>query len=248
MDRKRSLYFLMGAVCAMASVACGVVTWLQARQSQPAEAQALVADADVKGLGTLKQQEEGAAVFHLSNRAPEALEIVEVMISCRCTKSQLAKSKLEPGETTELALHVAVGELRGKVATQVNLLYRIGAAPRLHRLPLTMTAMVTPHYEVTPEELVFAYDGDKKTSVGKISIKITHNMLPQLRILEVLSTHPAIKVQEVDSGAAMNNITVAFDPAQCLDTSLRAEVVVRTDSGMEPIHRVPVRVVSANTR
>jgi hypothetical protein len=112
---------------------------------------------------------------------------------------------------------------------------------------LEINAMVEPHYVVIPEEVVFARSGDGKATLKReASITITPKNDPELQILEAYATHPSVRVAKVHPGSTAGSTTIHidFDPARCIATTVRAELVIRTDSKLEPVHRVPIRVVS----
>jgi hypothetical protein len=239
---KRWLHVVAAVACAAGSIACAVAAW-----HRPATVKGFTADAEVKDAGVLKQQEEKDVTFRLDNDTKTPVEIVRVSTSCTCTRAETAARNLQPGESTELTAHLRVGSLRGQVAASVNVLYRAGDGQALERLPLTITATVEPHYTVTPEEVVFERGGnDGKDLRREVDITIVPNGGPALRILEAYSTHPAVRVEKARPDAVADSTTIhlIFDPARCIAPSLQAEIVVSTDSKMEPIRRVPVRVVS----
>jgi hypothetical protein len=239
---KRWLHVFAGAVCAAGSVACAVTAW-----HRPETVKRFMADAEVKDVGVLKQQDERDVTFRLMNATDKPVEIVRVGTSCTCTRAEVAVHRLLPGESTDLSAHLRVGSLRGRMATSVDVLYRVADGQTLERLPLTIAATVEPHYTVTPEDAVFEHGGDDgKQSQREASITFKPNGSLPLRILKATSTHPAVHVQEITPSEADGSTTIhlIFDPSRCIAPSVRAEVVVRTDSKMEPMHRVPVRAVS----
>jgi hypothetical protein len=239
---KRWLHILTGVVCAAASIACAVVGW-QGTETITG----FRPDAEVKDAGILKQQEEKDVVFRLLNATEAPVEITQVSTSCTCTRAEAATRNLRPGESTELTARLSAGSHRGQIAALVNVLYRVGDAQELERLPLTITAAVEPHYAVTPEDVVFEQCGDvKKESSHEANITIAPNNGSAVRILKAYSTHPAIQVEAINADTASGKTTIhlVFDPTRCIAPSVKAEIVVQTDSKMEPMHRVPVRVVS----
>jgi hypothetical protein len=238
---KRWLHILAGMACTAASLACAVTVW-QERET----IKGFRADATVKDVGVLKQQEEKDVVFRLLNVTDAPVEIVRVSTSCTCTRADTAARNLQPGESTELTARLRVGSLRGKVSASVDVLYRVGEEPTLERLPLMITATVEPHYVVAPEEVVFNRGGDGgKDSTREANITIAPNSKP-VRVLKAYSTHPAIQVETItpDTATGKSTIHLVFDPSRCIAPSVKAEIIVQTDSKMEPIYRVPVRVIS----
>lgn len=239
---KRWLHVAAGLACAVGSVACAVTAW-----HQPDSPKRFMADEEVKDLGALKQQGEGDAHFRLLNPMKIPVEIVRVSTNCTCTRAEAAASSLGPGEATDLTAHLRVGNLRGRVVARLDVLYRAGGSPTLERLPLAITATVEPHYTVTPEEAVMSCGGDSDPgSRQEARVTIRANGPPTLRVLEVYSTHPAVRVEQVcpDLTAGGATIRLALDRARCVAPSFRATIVVHTDSKMEPTYRVPVRVMS----
>ncbi len=235
-------HILAGAACAGASLACAVMAWQGVETVKGFQV-----DAEIKDAGILKQQEEKDVIFRLFNATEATVEIVQISTSCTCTGAEVAARDLRPGESTALTARLRVGSLRGRVAALVNVLYRVGDAQELERLPLTIMVTVEPHYAVTPEEVVFEHGGEvRKDSSREADITIAPNSEPAVRILKAYSTHPAIRVASINPDAATGSSTIhlVFDASRCIAPSVKAEIIVHTDSKMEPIHRVPVRVVS----
>ncbi len=238
---KRCLPILAGAACAGASLACAVLAWQGTETIK-----AFRADAEVKDVGILKQQEEKDVVFRLFNATSAPVEIVQISTSCTCTRAEAAVRNLLPGESTELTARLHIGSRRGQVAALVNVLYRVGGT-QLERLSLTITATVEPHYTLIPEEVVFDRVEDNNTDLSlEASFIIAPSNGPAMRVLKAYSTHPAIEVKSISQDTETGNTTIhlVFDPTRCIAPSVKAEVIVHTDSKLEPIHRVPVRVVS----
>jgi len=239
---KLGLHVLAGVTCAAASVACTVAAWKGTE-----EIKSFRADAEVKDVGVLKQQDEKDVLFRLFNATETPVEIVQLSTSCTCTRVEVATRNLGPGESTELTARLSVHSLRGSVVALVNVLYRVGNAQELERLPLTITAMVEPHYKVTPEAIVFELEENgKRDSSREASILITPTNGPVVKILKAYSTHPAFRVETSNmvTETGTTTIRLVFDPSRCIAPSVKTEIVLNTDSKMEPIHRMPVRVVS----
>jgi hypothetical protein len=226
---KRWLHILTSVVCAAASIACAVAAWQGAETIT-----GFRAEAEVKDAGVLKQQEEKDVVFRLTNATAAPVEITQVSTSCTCTRAEVTERNLRPGESTELMARLRVGSLRGRVAALINVLYRVGDAQELERLPLTITATVEPHYTVTPEDVAFETSGDgKKDSSREANVTITPNNGSAVRILKAYSTHPAIRVESITPDTATGGTTIhlVFDPTRCIAPSVKAEIVVQTETG-----------------
>lgn len=243
---KRWLHILAGTACAAASIACAVTAWPGSETIK-----SFHADAAIKDVGVLHQQEEKDAVFHLINATDSPVEIVRVSTSCTCTRAEPAARNLQPGESTELKAQLRVGSRRGKVAALVNVLYRVGDVQSVARLPLTITASVEPHYAVTPEEVLFEVDRRVGEDLHEeADITIAPNRWIAVRVLKAYSTHPAVRVTMIrrEKGVGTTSIHLNFDPCRLIASSTKAAILVHTDSKLEPIHRVPVRVVSKGSK
>jgi hypothetical protein len=103
---KRWLHILAGVACAAASIACAVTAWHGVETTK-----GFSADAVVKDVGVLKQQDEKDVIFRLTNATDAPVEIVRVSTSCTCTRVEPAARNLRPGEMTELMAHLRVGSL-----------------------------------------------------------------------------------------------------------------------------------------
>lgn len=237
------IHVVVGLACAIGSLACAMAALHRAE-----EVKRFRADEEIKNLGTLKQQDERDVTFRLINSAEAPVEIIRVNTSCTCTRAEPAARNLQPGESTELTAHLNVGTLRGKVAARLDVLYRDRDGQDLKRLPLTITASVDPHYAVTPEDVVFEVGRAalERNLRHDATITITPNGGAEIRVLGAHSTHPAVKIEKIspDTVTGSTTIHLIFDPTRCIAPSVQAQIVVHTDSKLEPIHRVPVRVVS----
>jgi hypothetical protein len=235
---------VMGLTCAAGSIACA----LAARHS-PEIVEGLKADEESRGLGTIDQQAERNVSFQLLNPTRDRIEIVRVETSCSCTQAHVDTNVLEPGETTVLTTILRVGSKRGSILATIDVLYRVGTgnAGLLRRLPLSVHCTVVPHYTVEPEQIHLDLDPLKltKPNGARASITITATNGPPLTIVSARATHPAIQVDRIIPNTVESNITIyiVVDPTRIISPTTRAEIVVTTDSKMENVHSVPVRVV-----
>lgn len=243
---KCCLHILLGSACAVASFACVVAAWHETEVKK-----GFRADPEVRDVGILKQQDERDVTFNLINSTDGSVEITHISTSCTCTQAKTAERNLQPGESTKLTARLHTGSHRGQIAALVSVLYRVGDEQSLQRLSLTMTATVDPHYAVTPEDIFLGQSGDRGEDFrSEANVAITPNSGPPVRVLKAHSTHPAVQVETIapDLETGSTKIRLTFDPSRCASSFAKAEVIVHTDSNMEPIHRVPVRVASGRTR
>lgn len=235
------LNIFMCVACAVASTACALTAWTGTETIK-----SFRADAGVKDVGVLKQQEGRDVTFRLTNFAELPVEITDITTSCTCTRAEVDTRNLRSGESTELSAHLNVRTLRGRVGALVNVFYRVENAQSIQRLPLTITATVEPHYTLTPENIFFEHEENPQKKLQHARITLTANEQPTVHILKTYSTHPAFQIDNIsfDESTGTSTIHLVFKPELLITKSVKAEIVVRTDSEREPIHRLPVRVVS----
>jgi hypothetical protein len=110
-----------------------------------------------------------------------------------------------------------------------------------------VVATVMPHYAVTPERIVLQHS--KRKQVQAVTIALTPTMLPALKVLDAATDNPAILVREITLDAASGTTTlhVRIDPSRNMREPLQGTIVLRTDSNLQPYHRIAVSSDSGET-
>ncbi|MFO0843066.1 MAG: DUF1573 domain-containing protein [Gemmataceae bacterium] len=231
---------IVGIVCAIGSVACGVMASRPARPPSGLEAQQALID-----VGEMKQQEEKEVLFTIKNPLGESVVITDTTSSCTCTSHSIQDRTLAPRASTTVKAMLRSGDYRGRLVSQLDLVYRRDSLATLQRLPLQIQADVKPHYLLSPDRVTFKLGGGDGQ---RTRITLTPAMPPSVAVLNAVSDHPAIQILEITKEAEFGSTAVdlEFRPGSSNAKECTATIWLVTDSKMEPKTRVPVSVVSAD--
>lgn len=118
-------------------------------------ARGLEAIEPVHDFGELTQGQEVTAEIELVNRATKRVEIKQILKSCDCAQVKIGCMKLSPGDRTVLKTIWKTGSKRGRVGTDIGLVYQMENGA-MALLALRLEATITPDIAVNQERLVFA--------------------------------------------------------------------------------------------
>lgn len=195
------------------------------------KAEPLVADRMSRHLGSIRQGEEGLAIFHLRNDSRSGVEILAVEPTCGCIAVVVGNRRLGPGESTTLTATLHADASRGLKTTRIDIRYRPAGETAELNLALELSADVTPHYDVRPAVLKFDPRHRERT------ITLSPNFDPKIEILSASCPHPAFEVSPKGQ-----TVRVRFDPARWADDFARPRLMLRTTSPYQPRHEVVLDV------
>lgn len=239
---RNGLVLILGVGCMIGSAICGVLA------SRPTiKPTTLVANRARLELGEMQQQEKKEVVFRVTNPLNERVTITDVRSTCSCTTPSPGQWVLEPGQSTDITGMFDAGSARGESGALIDVLFRRETASTLEKLELQIAANVKPHYNVIPERIVV--NKNEHGKVQKEAIGVSPAMPPGVKVLDVSTDNPAIQVRKIipDIATGSTSIIIQIDPSRNLQEPLSGSVVLRTDSKMQPIHRVAVRSGSGDT-
>ncbi len=207
----------------------------------------LQSDVAIRDLGTVRQGAALETTFTLTNRGRSPVQLLAVSKSCTCTRVNVAKTHLDPGESSALNVTVNVGTNRHSLASEIGVAYRDlgfklgGDSVKPAMLRLRVTAIVSPDVECDPEMLTFP-----RPSSTRREVRVFSHWLRGGLIKQVHARHRAfsVKASPVD-----NRVEVSFDPSLWpIDESPSTELVIVTPSKVDPNVRVPIRVLALDRR
>jgi len=126
----------------------------------------LTVDKAILDFGTIEPDSKQTGQFVLTNEGEGPVEIIgKPGHSCGCTVPDLAKSKLEPGESTTMSVTYAAGKAPGKVSKKIWLDLKAPSTPR--KLTMHIEAEIRKNIVAIPEKYEFEI---RDTMANKIPI------------------------------------------------------------------------------
>lgn len=174
--------------------------------------------------------------FTVQNTGDAPLKISEVKPGCGCTTANLAKSELQPGESTEIAATLDLTMRRGKQDKHIDVLSN---DPKQPRFQLLMRVLSKDDFEITPPFLDL---GQMLTGV-EVTRKATLRVLSEqpYRITELLPVKGNVKATwESAPDFKTHTITVVIPPQTAAGTFFD-NVQIRTDNKDSPM--LPLQVI-----
>jgi hypothetical protein len=107
-------------------------------------------DREVFDYGVMDSQVDGKHVFLVSNIGSAPLTLTEGVRSCKCTKFEIAKTALQPGETTKVTMEWTAKSIDGPSRNSVTIKTN---DPEKRVVDLVVTGRVTTAIKVLPPEL-----------------------------------------------------------------------------------------------
>jgi Protein of unknown function (DUF1573) len=174
--------------------------------------------------------------FTIQNTGDQPLKISEVKPGCGCTTANLAKSKLLPGESTEIAATLDLAMRRGKQDKTIDVLSN---DPKQPRFQLLMRVLSKDDFELDPPHLDL---GQVVTGV-ELTRKATLRVLSEqpYKITELVPVKNIVKATwESSPDSKTHTITVVIPPQTAAGTFFD-NVQIRTDNKDSPM--LPLQVV-----
>ncbi len=222
----------IGAVVAMlGATACLVLA------ARPPAADGLRSPAPIAEVGNVDQKTTRDATFELINDGAEPVLIHQIQQSCDCTKADLDKSRLAPGERATIRATWDTGLRRGPSETHIRVLHRKESGKSLELLNLTFRGRVLPDYAVQPERLTI-----DAGATGPARLSIAPGRKGDVRIGRAYATHAALTAEVAPDG---RTVWVRLDASKWPAGVQESTIVVETNSEVEPSYRVPVLVKAA---
>lgn len=195
--------------------------------------------------GAIFQHEEASHVFKFRNTGNATLKIGKVKTTCGCTAALPAKTEIAAGDEGEIRVTFRAGTMRDHIVKHI---YVDTNDPVQPRVSLDLTGLVKVELEVVPQGIYFG-----RLRVGeamKRSIDLYSPEVPNFSILEVRSSHPALRVSKPVKPAGepgRYRLNVQFGPVE-EPGRYNETVTVRTDlpHAGQVVVRVYGKVVEPN--
>jgi hypothetical protein len=224
---KQCSLLLVAGLAVAGSIIC---VWQASRTPE----RGLVPDKSVCHFGEVDQGKTFTATFHLANRESESVKVVSITKNCDCTKPEMTKTSLGPGESADLKIEWKSGASRGEIESHIQVIYMKASGGAPEKTVLRLAAIVIPDIACEPSELVFK-EGVKETQ--QVTLSPRH---PDLKCLQAYCTQRAFKVV---SGVENMRLSVSFEPARWAKDLRGAFLLIKTTNPTEPYVRIPIRVV-----
>jgi hypothetical protein len=186
-----------------------------------------------QNLGKMWQGTEREAVFRLRNDDSEPVRIEAIQPGCTCTRVDLAKMQISPGETVDLVVHVSAENRRGILVAMITLKYSTPGGETESQYA-EVQAEVVPDVFIEPQRLTI----DRQTK--RAEVLLVPNPEGNARIISVATDHNALRAQLTEDA---RKVIVLFDPEVAGNEPIRAQLLVSTTSKHEPIIRIPLEVL-----
>lgn len=222
---------VIGIGCVLGSAVCGYLVW----SAQPP---GFVCNNPVHDFGNLNQGQVVQAEFTLINQYDRPVEIKGVKKSCGCSDISCSAKSVQPGEQVTLRAKWTIGTLRGSSSVRIWILYTLEDGTGDH-VELRMEGKIIPDIEFAPDYLDFVVDQDDAHVVA-----LSPGRLQEVQIRRVYCTHRAFTATLMP---AEKVVSVVFASREWNQEPGTAEIhlVVQTNSAIEPVIYIPLRVHSA---
>lgn len=190
----------------------------------------LVADTQIRELGTIDPDSEQRITFKLSNHGPDLVQLGQPQSSCDCTVGNLSSRELAVGEQAELSLVWHAPKVRGAASTSAVIPWR-SAAHLEDVLIVKVSATVRPSYELSAGTLTFTDGTPSSQRLELVSGRAS--------LVGVQATHSAFKAKMEND----RTVIIEFSPKDWTPDGVRPELLVQTNSTYERTVRVPLIVV-----
>ncbi|QDT37382.1 DUF1573 domain-containing protein [Stratiformator vulcanicus] len=237
---------------ALAPVVCSVVAEFGVSQAaavvEPLDRESLAFDeylvnaTEVRGAGTL------AARYRFTNRGDEPVQIEQLKPSCGCLAPKYPEGEIAPGETGEVILRVdTLNEKPGAKHYYSDVFYRTAQtddAPMQSARVHLKFVIDRPDITVEPRGMTFYQNATEATEQQLV---ITDHREEPFRVIEVISSSPAVSAEVVEAGAASApGRHVLIVRAEPIDDGgdVQAFLTAKTDDDRHPLVRIPIYVRS----
>lgn len=187
--------------------------------------------------GEVVQGEILSKDISIRNVSDQAIRITRVIASCSCSKADVLRHSLRPGESTSLELEWSTEERRGKVDLSLNLVVAEENRPGLKHFSVELSADVVPDYVTDVDRMTFNR-GNKEHQEQLITLSPGPGR-KSIAILKAYSSHKSLGVSHVEHDG-LHRLTVRFSPESGPSQPIVADLVIETNSEKDPILRIPV--------
>jgi hypothetical protein len=153
-------------------------------------------ETDVFDCGRVKEGEVASHAFKVTNRGNALLTLRGIRPGCGCTAATVGRSRLEPGESTEVLVEFSTKHFRGANRKGVDLLTD---DPRVPRKRLTLDAFVWA--PLAPDQDTVLFGDLKPEDRRKVSVRVASATGETIHVEDVdLSEAPWLGVATREEG------------------------------------------------
>lgn len=177
--------------------------------------------------------------FDFVNESTDPIDIVDVRLGCGCMKPTLEKRALQPGEKGSLILQLrTLGQPGGAHSWHAFIVWR--QKDKVIETRLTLAATIVNEIMVEPSILAMSV----ATSLRQEISFTDHRALPA-KILRVLASSPAIKVQTLPQAGGVTKIILDVSAADLKNESEEATITIYTSDLTYRELQVPITLTKA---
>jgi hypothetical protein len=157
----------------------------------------LLVDEEIHDFGSLYAEDHPTVThqYMLQNAGDETLVIGEVETSCGCTRAEMSRKEVPPGETATLDAELRFRDRHGVETIRITI---HSDDPSRPSLDLGLKGFIFRHWEVDPPEIKELVMPSSATETKTLTV-VSNQMLGEepWRILSATSDHPSVKVRLV---------------------------------------------------
>jgi hypothetical protein len=183
--------------------------------------------------GPVRLNEKLRGTFVIENSSAETVMVGQIAKSCACTAIEPTKRVLAPGERSEIAFELQVGQRRGDRAETLLVNIDSQDGKNLGVLPAKILYTGKGLVNVTPAEIVLTHN--EPTAIVTTEID---DEAKNCKILEATVGHECIKLDKAD----LSKITLTLDPAAVHESWINTTFTIQTNVPGEDQVAITVRI------
>ncbi|MCG3126817.1 MAG: hypothetical protein CHACPFDD_01672 [Phycisphaerae bacterium] len=187
--------------------------------------------------GTVWQGEPLKHDITLKNSGVATLKILDVSASCGCTRGELGKNELAPGESTSFSISVDSLKRKGDLETYVSVKSN---DPANFDLRVKVKAFIKPVFDITPSaSLAFGRVGTSDNHVANAEITSFSETPVELKLGELKDgDNFDVSLEEVEKGKRWKVIARTKPPMKV--GFLRSTAIIKTGHDKMPELQIPI--------
>lgn len=203
----------------------------------------LTVDPQFIHLGSMRQGEDRAASFSVTNQSNVTVHISPPLSTCGCTTVSFPAQTLAPGEKTDVHVSIDSGTARGHLKQMITLPFREARSdstrpPVAGTVDIAIHADVVPDFVVTPTQLTIR---DARNGILQIEVAPTP-VVPNLKVLDVSTDRQTLSVKsfaEHSDGTWEILVKSAGESSEPMAHPV-GTIRIETNSSRQKVIRIPV--------
>jgi hypothetical protein len=178
--------------------------------------------------------------FHLTNNTNQVVTIGGIRVSCGCTTAIALKSRLNPGESTDVVAHMDSGRF---VASRTVTIFVRFDEPQFEEVRLWVRAYSRDDLILSPDNLAFGDVKHGSTPSAAATVTFLGDSQAQITGASCESSYiqPTVKELRRQDGTVAYQVSATIRPT-CPPGNWYTEVWLKTGNAGVPAIRVPLSV------